>query len=498
MTITPVAFVNSSVTNGGTITVPANVNSSHLGVAVFASNNIYSTGSVPSIDGWISRVNNPSAANFMEWNVLSRLGGMTAGDTITVNVNNSTTFAVYMIWYDTAGLDITNVGAPSGRGTTNSQYVAINGVNATGVGQGVLVISSDKSSATGTNVNSWSGNYTPATDAYAEDLSGTNTSAFFGHFTTTSIGSTGTETANYNQSSGNGVGVQMTLGTPTTGSFLDPFTKSDWNAQGANVNGGIWMTNMDTKTVTMSGGVLSMPFTLGYPYMYPQVSLSFANSTMAIEVNMDDSTIGSFSMRLTSDAAPEQGNSFVSCGIQAGGRLYMNHRTSDGTDHIQTFSTVVASGSPIGMRLRNSGTSTVYFDTSTDMVNWTNIGSVVVTAFNPTTDLVRPLFQTGASTDNWSTYARLMNMNLAKWTPAAPQPFRATSLWSIWNGSKEIEVAPGVGWAYYSTATDPGPITAVYVSMNTFAGLNIYPTPDASPYPTEGTYPGAATYPGGN
>jgi hypothetical protein len=409
--ISPVAFTNGTVANGGTITVPANVAATHLGIAVLASTNQYSVGSVPTLPSWSNKVSDPSIANQMEWNVLTRNGGLRAGDTIPVTVNNGTTFAYYILWYDTSSvgpnLDVNLVGTPGGRGTTNSAFTVVNGINAV-AGQQIIVVASEKSTATGTNVTGFSGNYTPSTDAYAEDVGGTNTSAFFGHFAPTASGATGTVTLNYSTSSGNGVGVLLALGTPKTDSFHDPFTNPHYST--ASTPPGLWQGLLSETASPMGGGLLKMALTTDYAWVYPQMQLDFNNSSFTTEVYMDNVVQGSFSMRLTTDASPQSNTNFVSCGIAAGGGLYMNHRVGS-VDNVTNYAVTVAAGQAVVLRLRNAGSTTVYFDYSWDYQNWTTLGSKSITCFNPQTDLPRPMFQAGSPVDHFDQFANVTQMN---------------------------------------------------------------------------------------
>lgn len=210
MTFTLIATQTGTVpAAGGTITPPAGVTSSHLGVIVYANANTFTTAETVAISGWTSRAANPAAGQNMNWTVLTNLGGSAAGTALTVATSGTTTAGAYWAaWYDTGGLDIQAVSTPSGRGGTSQSTVAITGLTTSTASQNVIIISSERTTATGTVISSWSPS-APTQDLFLEDTTGTAVSTFIGHFVQATAGATGTYTSTYNSGSGNGVGMML-------------------------------------------------------------------------------------------------------------------------------------------------------------------------------------------------------------------------------------------------------------------------------------------------
>lgn len=111
MSITKIATVQTANTSGGTdanITVPTGVLPNHLGVlAIAAANSSAGTFPVPppAPAGWTARINPANGSTGTMW-LFTRLGGHTAGDTLTVTQPTSNGATTTAIWYDTGGRDI--------------------------------------------------------------------------------------------------------------------------------------------------------------------------------------------------------------------------------------------------------------------------------------------------------------------------------------------------------------------------------------------------------
>lgn len=481
--LTTIATLQASVNNNSTVTVPAGVTSAHLGIAVFMSANIVSTGSIPAISGWNSKVSNPTVGS-VEWTVLTRNGGMNAGDVLTITENKTTQFDLYMIWYDAGGMDIVTIGTPGGRSGTSSSTTVIPGITTMAIGQNVIAIATEQSPAAGTRVSSWSGNYAPATDSFVESASAAATSNLFAHFPANAAAATGNLTASYNMTSGVAVGILLGLAVPSLSSFHDQFTTTHWATSGSDPTVDWYSTYSDSQ-ILMSGGALEIPFLSGAPFMYPKTSFAFANSQVWAEVTMQDNQVGTFSMRLTTDNPAELGHSFTSIGISAGGALYTNERVYTGgtaTDSIHTF-TVNAGLSPIGLRIRHGGGTLVYYDYTYDNINWYNLDARNISAFNPATDYVRLMFQTGTSdsSDHMTTYAVVQNLNASGWIANTSAPWVGAYTWSYWDGAKEVQISVDTQWSY-----------ALFVTYPAYPDTTVYPDAD---YPGPANYPGGAVYP---
>jgi hypothetical protein len=199
-----------------TLTVPAGVTTSHLGVMI--------TGSAdPALctvtaSGWTSRIASPTGQTNEDVHVLTRLGGLSAGNTFTVSFSGgSVNQHVAVAWFDTSGLDVAVVGTPGTRGGTSSANTVIPAVTTTVANQAVIVLATERTTATGTTISSWTGG-TPTQDLFVEDSTSTATSHFIGHFTQATAGSTGSRTVTYSGGSGNGTGVMLALSGSADGS----------------------------------------------------------------------------------------------------------------------------------------------------------------------------------------------------------------------------------------------------------------------------------------
>lgn len=216
MTITKIASLDAVNASGSVFTVPAGVTTAHLGILVLSSAN---TGDAWTVSGWTSRATNPSGVNNMSFQVLTRLGGLAAGNTFTIAYNSGTPSThVSVVWYDTAGRDVDIIGTPGTRGGTSQATITIPGIT-TSAATDVIVISQERTTATGTTISSWSPS-APTQDAYVESnatlypTNNTDTSVYFGHFMQGAAGATGSYTPTYSAASGNGAGLLISLTAP--------------------------------------------------------------------------------------------------------------------------------------------------------------------------------------------------------------------------------------------------------------------------------------------
>jgi hypothetical protein len=241
MAITKIAQLTGRTgLEGTTFTVPAGVTSSHFCLAMTATADSYTVAPATALPGFTVRVANPSQANNSGISVLTRLGGMTAGDTLTFTPPDSSGFAYYLVWFDTGGRDVALTGAVGGRSGTSSSTVTIPSITTTSGGQDVLVVATERTTADGTTITGWSPS-APIQDLFLEEATQTDTSCFIGHFTQATAGATPAMTATYSGGSGNGAGVALALGS-AVGTLTDDFTtkntaKWGWGAGAAVASG---------------------------------------------------------------------------------------------------------------------------------------------------------------------------------------------------------------------------------------------------------------------
>lgn len=220
MAITKIAALVSNNAGGNTFTVPAGVTSSHLGFIMLGAS---SSGIVWSIPSCISRVSNPAGVGNQSWQVFSRLGGLTAGDTFTVTVTaGSTTVASHItaVWFDTQGRDVNIVGTPGTRNAVSSSFETIPAIT-TPVATDIILALQERTTATGTVITQWQP-FTPTEDSYQESnttlypSNNTDTAQYFGHFAQSHEGHTGNFKATHTSGSLNGAGVLMSLAAPAS------------------------------------------------------------------------------------------------------------------------------------------------------------------------------------------------------------------------------------------------------------------------------------------
>lgn len=211
MAITLVGSVATSIpgtTAAITITVPAGVTTSHLGILFLSTDNAGATTYTVS-GSWTNRVLNPSVQTNSEVAVYSKLGGLVAGNTFTVASSLARNVQVTALWVNTGGQDISIVGTPGGRSGVSASTVVIPAVTTTLANSDVLVLSTERTTATPTTISSWSPS--APTQLYYLEYNTAATSQYVGTFTQATAGTTGSRTATYNGASGNGVGVMLVV-----------------------------------------------------------------------------------------------------------------------------------------------------------------------------------------------------------------------------------------------------------------------------------------------
>lgn len=217
MTISKIATAESEVATAVAslnLTVPAGVTTSHFGVLVVGT-----TASTPltiTATGWTARVTSPTGEGNTDAHFFTRLGGVAAGNTVTVSIGASqqSPLGIYACWYDTQGRDVATVGTVYTRNGSTITTTQFPGVAVTGA-RDVLLVALDRTAGTPT-ISSWSPS-TPTVDGYltTTDRGTLASGGTFAHFAQASTGTTPTYTATYSASGTNGIGVQLVLAAPS-------------------------------------------------------------------------------------------------------------------------------------------------------------------------------------------------------------------------------------------------------------------------------------------
>jgi hypothetical protein len=195
MTITKIATLTQDRSAAfPNLTVPAGVTADHFGIIVATSSNAYSTGGTVNAPGWNHRWGPQIESGNAEVNFLTRLGGLTAGQTIPLTISNSSNFTVFAVWYDTQGRDISAFTYGGRAGTTQStlKVSTATGLFLQYANQDVLLLATERSSTTSSSITGFSYNtQDPATnvaltftqDWFVENTTSTAASFYAGHAT---------------------------------------------------------------------------------------------------------------------------------------------------------------------------------------------------------------------------------------------------------------------------------------------------------------------------
>lgn len=236
-----VTFIASAqADNGGlntvTLTVPAGVTTAHLGILTVATldQNLGSAATVGG-GGWTARDLNSAGANNTTSSIYiwTRLGGVAAGNTITVTLPANSSSTITGAWYDTSGRDIAKVSAPWNNGAADLGTATFNAPGYTGTADVLFVL------AHRTNTGSVWGALSPAGPTI--DFQGKSASTFggalFGHYTTASQAFTTTLSAS--AVSHNLTTLQFALTTaPLASETWTGANGAAWPAQWTAVNNG--------------------------------------------------------------------------------------------------------------------------------------------------------------------------------------------------------------------------------------------------------------------
>lgn len=203
---------SAAATNNGvsstTITVPTGVTTSHLGILFLTTDNA-GTVTYTVTGSWTNRVQNPTGQNNEEVSIYTKLGGFTAGDTFTITPSLSRNIQITAVWVNTGGQDISIVGSVGTRNGTSVATITIPAVTTTVANSEILVLATERTTATGTTISSWSPS--APTQLYFLENNTPSTTHYVGTFTQATAGSTGTRTPTFNSASGNGTGVMFVV-----------------------------------------------------------------------------------------------------------------------------------------------------------------------------------------------------------------------------------------------------------------------------------------------
>lgn len=213
LTGTTTALNPDGTTVSPVLTVPAGVSATDLGVIVVGTDD--SNPIVPSAPGWTARAINPSGYNNMSWSVLTRLGGLKAGDTLTLTLSGPNDIEnVLAAWFNTGGRDVVVTGTPTTRNGVSQAFTTLPGITTTQPGMDVLVVASERTLSDGTTISSWAPSDVTAS-YFVEEPTYTDVSHFLGYLAGPDTpGPTGSRTVTYSHTSGNGAGILLGLGLP--------------------------------------------------------------------------------------------------------------------------------------------------------------------------------------------------------------------------------------------------------------------------------------------
>lgn len=195
------------------LTVPAGVTTSHFGVLLVGTAS--PTVVTMTATGWTSRVSSPTGEGNTDAHFFTRLGGVAAGNTITVNVGGgqASQMAIFACWWDTQGRDVATVGTVYTRNAATLSTVQFPGLTAS-ASQDVLLLELDRTAGSPA-ISSWSPS-TPTVDGYllSADRGTLALGGGFAHFVQGGAGTSATYTATLSASGSNAVGIQLALTNP--------------------------------------------------------------------------------------------------------------------------------------------------------------------------------------------------------------------------------------------------------------------------------------------
>lgn len=278
------------------ITVPAGVTTAHTGVIVWGG----VVGTITSVTspGWTATLPAKAASNSTVA-VLTRVGGVTAGQVITITSSGTSASTAVACWYDAIGIDAITA-TPYTRGGVSLTTTKAPPVITTVADETVLIICTERTLSTPTTVSLSGGTQR----VYYEGTSSSTTSILIAEQTQAAIGSTPEQTATYSGASGNGLGLQLALVGPVVASIY-PTVRGVINSSGvevaATLRGVINAVGVEVAAIIreISGGTTLTIVLLDagiYSAEGPDVS-SLSDTTFAIDhVEVVDNGAGSFTI----------------------------------------------------------------------------------------------------------------------------------------------------------------------------------------------------------
>jgi hypothetical protein len=438
---------NAPTTTSASFAVPAGVTTQHLGI-VIVTTGVSGTVDV-TIPGWTQLAENPSGQGNSEFAVFARLGGLAAGNNVTLSFSVARATSLTAIWFNTGGADIAIIGTPGTRGGVSTATLTIPGITTTTVNQDVIVVSTERTTTDGTSLTSWTPS-APTLDSFNESTSTTDSSHFVGHFTKATAGATGNYVATYNLASTNAAGLMIAIAgppAPPTPPKVSTFSQS-------------FSTPLDSATWEITGSPSALDSRLAIPADPDSDSLLSWNpydltaSSIFVQMFVPTGNVSTFKLnsagnRYGSDNTLEweyNAGNLLARVRNAGVLTEVNVGTYNLSVHGRFF------------RFRNTSGSTVLFETSIDATTWTQRASL--TASWDLTNLYVGLRASGTTGQT----AYFDNINIV---PPAPV---VTTIWS----SEASSTALSLGWTTANVtsaravlSTDPSLTSAVYSSTLT-------------------------------
>jgi hypothetical protein len=492
MTVAKIASLTTNNASGSTFTVPSGVTVGHLGILILGSAN---TGDQWTVTGWNSRVLNPTGVGNMSFQVFTRLGGLKAGDTFTVayNTGNPAT-QVTVVWLDTQFRDIDIVGTPWTRNGTSLTTTTISGI-ATSFATDLILVAQERTTAANTTISSWSPS-TPTQDAYFESntttfpSNNTDTSHYIGRVTQSAAGSTD-YTVTYNGGSGNGVGVMFSLaGNAKAGTFADSFSSTT-------IDRSLWTPNTGAETIT--GNRLAVRAGGEGQGVVSFRNLDLTNSSICVEAVPAPGTTDPTDYTVVQIYPDGTGQSkYVQFGIAGNAGSPVMWIDSD-TGNLANMPYDAVNHR--WLRFRSGTGNTIYLETSFNGMDGSWVTRATLNATWTPNNIKLSLSATTGMNPGGMAYFDNIN------TP--PAGYWATTLWSTWDGTKEIVFSGLVTLFngsvetpenYFTRDNDPysSRTSPLYCGPTVMAGPYMLPYPEYVPYPSTTVYPSEVNeYPSG-
>jgi hypothetical protein len=374
MAITPIASAHEHRATANTtvnLTVPAGVTTAHLGVLVCHTNQ---SGTVDfSVSGWTQRTENPTGEGASETAVFTRLGGVTAGNVVTVTLSAARIVGVHIMWYNTGGNDIALAGTAGTRSGVSGTTLTIPGITTTVASQDVIVIAKQHTPGGGATITGWTPS-APVMDY--DDECGTSGYNFirFSHFTQATAGATGNYVATFNLASPDAVGVMFGIAVPgvVTNPKIATFTEA---FSSGTINTSTWEVSGTPAPTIDSNSRLAVPLTPDYGGVQTWQAYDLTSSSVYAQMfvppqGTDNGGSGTNESQITLCSTLSRYNADNEIMIQytAGGLwiAYRNGGTEVGT-WVDAYNPAVHG---TWFRVRHTTGTTVIVDSSVDATTW--------------------------------------------------------------------------------------------------------------------------------